>query len=62
MHRRHLLPQASSMYMLIAPEQGGETLFASTAAAFEKLSPEDRELLLQLDTVNVLGTEVPASA
>lgn len=46
------------MYMVIAPEQGGETIFASSATAFEKLSPEEQQLLLQLDTVNVVGTEV----
>lgn len=46
------------MYMVIAPEAGGERLFASTVTAFERLSPENQQMLLQLDTENALGSEV----
>lgn len=46
------------MYMVIAPDHGGETLFASTVTAFERLSAEDQQLLVDLDTVNAPGSEV----
>lgn len=51
-------PEVSAMYMVITPEQGGETLFASTVVGFEKLDSATQEQLLRLRTISYSGNDV----
>lgn len=46
------------MYMVLAPETGGETLFASSATAFEKLDDDTKRLVLDLQTINAPGSDI----
>ncbi len=51
------------MHMIfLAPQTGGETLFASATLAFEKLDDETKQLVLDLETVNAPGSDLDTSA
>lgn len=51
-------PEVSAMYMVLAPNKGGKTLFASTVSAFENLDPATQEQVLKLRTVSSSGNDV----
>jgi alpha-ketoglutarate-dependent taurine dioxygenase len=45
-------PEWVSLYMLQKPPNGGDTLFASTVGAYERLSPSQQKLVDSLEVVN----------
>lgn len=45
-------PEWVSLYMLQKPSNGGDTLFASTVGAYERLSPSQQKLVDSLEVVN----------
>lgn len=51
----------SAMHALEVPESGGDTLFVSTAHAFEKLSPVMQEMLEGLTAIHEFGHAFGAS-
>lgn len=45
-------PEWVSLYMLQKPKNGGDTLFASTVGAYERLTPDQKKLVDSLEVVN----------
>jgi taurine dioxygenase len=50
------MSSASLLYSVVAPSEGGETLFADTTAAFEELPESDRLRLLPLRAVHSMAS------
>ncbi len=45
-------PEWVSLYMLQKPKNGGDTLFASTVGAYERLTPDQKKFVDSLEVVN----------
>lgn len=45
-------PEWVSLYMLQKPKNGGDTIFASTVGAYERLTPDQKKLVDSLEVVN----------
>ena len=54
-------PDIAVLHMRVAPPVGGDTLWASTRALYERLSPAMQRALAGLDTIVGIGTPVKAA-